>query len=50
MATGLTNQQIARELFLSAKTVDKHLSAAMQKFGARSRTELARHLERPLPD
>ncbi len=50
VATGLTNQQIARELFLSAKTVDKHLSAAMQKFGARSRTELARHLERPLPD
>ncbi|WP_336212321.1 helix-turn-helix transcriptional regulator [Nonomuraea sp. LPB2021202275-12-8] len=49
-ATGLTNQQIARELFLSTKTVDKHLSAAMQKFGARSRTELARQLERPPED
>ncbi|WP_344886602.1 helix-turn-helix transcriptional regulator, partial [Nonomuraea antimicrobica] len=42
-AEGLTNQQIARELFLSPKTVDKHVSAAMRKVGARSRTELARH-------
>ncbi|WP_308126192.1 helix-turn-helix transcriptional regulator [Nonomuraea ceibae] len=43
-AEGLTNQQIARQLFLSPKTVDKHVSAAMRKVGARSRTELARHL------
>src|SRR5688500_20297461 len=43
-AEGLTNQEIARELFLSPKTVDKHVSAAMRKVGARSRTELARHL------
>ncbi|WP_406316913.1 AAA family ATPase [Streptosporangium sp. NBC_01639] len=40
-ATGLTNQEIAKEMFLSPKTVDKHLSAAMRKVGARSRTELA---------
>ncbi|MFD2355329.1 LuxR C-terminal-related transcriptional regulator [Nonomuraea ferruginea] len=43
-AEGLTNQEIAKELFLSPKTVDKHVSAAMRKVGARSRTELARHL------
>ncbi|NUP65433.1 MAG: response regulator transcription factor, partial [Nonomuraea sp.] len=43
-AEGLTNQEIARELFLSPKTVDKHVSAAMRKVGARSRTELARHV------
>ncbi|MFI6457925.1 AAA family ATPase [Streptosporangium amethystogenes] len=44
-AQGLTNQEIAREMFLSPKTVDKHLGAAMRKFGVRSRTELARHLD-----
>ncbi|MGW4794068.1 helix-turn-helix transcriptional regulator [Nonomuraea sp. NPDC004297] len=43
-AAGMTNQEIARQLFLSPKTVDKHVSAAMRKAGARSRTELARHL------
>ncbi|MFD8560990.1 AAA family ATPase [Streptosporangium canum] len=46
-AQGLTNQEIARDMFLSPKTVDKHLGAAMRKFGARSRTELARHLDHP---
>ncbi|MEV0420317.1 helix-turn-helix transcriptional regulator [Streptosporangium canum] len=46
-AAGLTNQEIAKEMFLSPKTVDKHLGAAMRKFGARSRTELARHLDHP---
>ncbi|MFE3455027.1 LuxR C-terminal-related transcriptional regulator [Nonomuraea sp. NPDC059194] len=43
-ASGLTNQEIARQMFLSPKTVDKHLGAAMRKLGARSRTELGRHL------
>jgi DNA-binding CsgD family transcriptional regulator len=43
-AEGRTNQEIARELFLSAKTVDKHLSAALHKLGLRSRVELARQL------
>ncbi|MFI6483546.1 AAA family ATPase [Nonomuraea sp. NPDC050663] len=43
-ADGLTNQEIARQMFLSPKTVDKHLGAAMRKLGARSRTELGRHL------
>lgn len=48
-AQGLTNQEIAKELFLSPKTVDKHLSAAMRKVGAASRRELARHLA-PTPE
>ncbi|GAA4079178.1 helix-turn-helix transcriptional regulator [Nonomuraea soli] len=43
-ADGLTNQEIARQMFLSPKTVDKHLGAAMRKLGARSRVELGRHL------
>ncbi|MEV4186056.1 helix-turn-helix transcriptional regulator, partial [Streptosporangium canum] len=44
-ATGMTNREIAKELFLSTKTVDKHLSAALRKLGLRSRAALARHLE-----
>ncbi|RJL32890.1 LuxR family transcriptional regulator [Bailinhaonella thermotolerans] len=43
-AGGLTNKEIARALFLSTKTVDKHLSAALRKLGLRSRTALARRL------
>jgi DNA-binding CsgD family transcriptional regulator len=43
-AAGLTNQEIARQMFLSPKTVDKHLGMAMRKLGARSRTELAHRL------
>ncbi|MGX7670725.1 helix-turn-helix transcriptional regulator [Plantactinospora sp. DSM 117369] len=43
-ATGRTNREIAAELFLSPKTVDKHLSAALRKLGLRTRTALARHL------
>ncbi|WP_406494852.1 LuxR C-terminal-related transcriptional regulator [Streptomyces sp. NBC_01604] len=39
-ATGLTNRQIARELVLSAKTVEYHLSHAYAKLGIRSRVEL----------
>ncbi|NUP19619.1 MAG: response regulator transcription factor [Streptomyces sp.] len=44
-ATGLTNKEIAKELFLSTKTVDKHLSAALRKLGLRSRSALARRLD-----
>ncbi|MEV6170993.1 AAA family ATPase [Streptomyces sp. NPDC051954] len=39
-ATGLTNRRIARELVLSAKTVEYHLSHAYAKLGIRSRVEL----------
>ncbi|MFF3664458.1 helix-turn-helix transcriptional regulator [Microtetraspora malaysiensis] len=43
-ATGLTNREIGRELFLSPKTVEKHLSAALRKLGLRSRAALGTHL------
>lgn len=39
-AAGRTNRQIAQELFLSPKTVDKHVQAALRKLGVRSRTHL----------
>jgi DNA-binding CsgD family transcriptional regulator len=44
VATGRTNREIARELYLSTKTVDKHLSAALRKLGLRSRAALAHHI------
>ena len=40
-AAGRTNREIAQELFLSPKTVDKHIGAALRKLGLRSRAELA---------
>jgi DNA-binding NarL/FixJ family response regulator len=41
VARGLTNRQIAAELFLSPKTVEHHLSSVLRKRGLRSRVELA---------
>jgi DNA-binding CsgD family transcriptional regulator len=40
-AAGRTNSEIAAELFVSKKTVEKQLSAAMRKLHVRSRVELA---------
>lgn len=40
VAQGLTNQQIARQLCLSVKTVDTHLANLMKKTGAGNRTQL----------
>ncbi|WP_111764910.1 response regulator transcription factor [Nakamurella deserti] len=37
---GLTNRQIAEQLFLSKHTVDSHLKSAFTKLGVRSRVEL----------
>ncbi|MEV0200423.1 LuxR C-terminal-related transcriptional regulator [Nonomuraea sp. NPDC050691] len=41
-ATGVTNREIAAQLFLSPKTVSHHLYRAFPKLGVATRTELAR--------
>jgi DNA-binding NarL/FixJ family response regulator len=41
VATGLTNSQIAAELFLAESTVKSHLSSAFGKLGVSSRSEAA---------
>jgi DNA-binding NarL/FixJ family response regulator len=41
VAEGLTNKQVAAEVFLSPKTIEHHLSAIYRKLGVRSRTQLA---------
>jgi DNA-binding NarL/FixJ family response regulator len=37
----MTNKEIAQRLFVSPKTVEKHLSAALRKLGLTSRAGLA---------
>ena len=41
---GATNREIAETLFLSPKTVERHVSNALKKLGARNRTELGERL------
>jgi len=41
---GATNRDIATALFLSPKTVERHVSNVLRKVGARNRTELASRL------
>lgn len=43
VAQGLSNADVARELFISVKTVQFHLTRVYSKLGLRSRTELAAH-------
>lgn len=45
VALGLTNEQIARRLGLSSRTVRKHIEGLFARTGARSRTELAVHFK-----
>jgi DNA-binding CsgD family transcriptional regulator len=44
VATGLTNKQVAAELFISVHTVETQLSSAYAKLGVHSRTELTHRL------
>jgi two-component system response regulator NreC len=43
IAEGYSNQRIARELFISVKTVEAHKSHIMSKLQARNRTDLIRY-------
>ena len=49
VATGLTNREVARRLFLSPKTIETHLGHVFRKTSVRTRAELA-HRFRDLPD
>jgi DNA-binding NarL/FixJ family response regulator len=41
VAQGLSNEEIAAELFLSLATIKSHLTASMRRLGVRTRTQLA---------
>ena len=45
MVEGLTNKEIATQLFLSPRTVEKHVEALLRKLGARSRAHLLAVME-----
>ena len=47
VASGKTNREVAAALFVSAKTVEVHLSRIYRKLGIRSRSELGWHIVRP---
>lgn len=44
VATGASNPEIASALFLSRKTIERHVSNILRKLGARNRAELASRL------
>lgn len=41
LATGATNQEIAEELYLSVRTIDRHVGNILTKLGVRTRTAAA---------
>ena len=48
-ASGRSNKEIARQLFVAVHTVEVHLSHAYAKLGVRSRAQLASRLTTPAP-
>ena len=44
VAAGLSNKEVAAQLFISVHTIEAHLSHVYAKLGIRSRTQLARRL------
>lgn len=42
VAEGCSNREIAQRLYLSVRTVEKHVEALMRKTATKSRTHLAR--------
>ena len=46
VAHGLTNREAAARLFLSEKTIERHLGSVYRKLGLRSRAQLARRFAR----
>ncbi len=42
VATGLSNSEVAKRLFLSSRTVNWHLTSIYRKLGSHRRTEAAR--------
>jgi DNA-binding CsgD family transcriptional regulator/tetratricopeptide (TPR) repeat protein len=45
VAQGLTNAELAKRLYISAKTADHHVSAVLSKLGLSSRREILRRAE-----
>ena len=43
LALGHTNQEIAKQLFISVRTAETHRAHVMQKLGLASRAELVRY-------
>ena len=46
IASGATNREIAKRLYLSPHTVKEHASALYRKLGVKNRAEAARRAER----